>query len=144
MPYTTRTQFGCDELVNVHYKRIEESQFDLWAKENLFVQDQAVEEGLLHAETESSGNFPSPGKLTVSSNRHLAHCCKQQGTLVSDVRRITDNHKVALIECELQDAIRTLQQKESNERLANSCSSPLNSHAQTDDLNNKTTSRNCE
>ena len=49
--------------------------------------------------------------------RHSSHTWKHSGVLISDVKRIMNHGKVALIECELQEAIRMVHAKEKDEHI---------------------------
>eukprot|EP00354_Favella_ehrenbergii_P006564 CAMPEP_0170468054 /NCGR_PEP_ID=MMETSP0123-20130129/11383_1 /TAXON_ID=182087 /ORGANISM="Favella ehrenbergii, Strain Fehren 1" /LENGTH=67 /DNA_ID=CAMNT_0010734537 /DNA_START=451 /DNA_END=654 /DNA_ORIENTATION=- len=46
------------------------------------------------------------------------HTWNNQGVLLSDVNEIYSRHKVALLECELQEAIRMVHQKEAQEHMS--------------------------
>ena len=84
-----------------------------------------MEEGVIHAHDEKNLHTSNPimnierwsqakGSVNV---RHSLHTWKHSGVLVSDVQKIKNRHKVALIECELREAIRMIHSKEQAEQL---------------------------
>lgn len=127
MPHTTRTQFTKTESEGLHYKKVEQETFDEWINDGLLLLRQSIEEGVDHTDEETKKHTSNPvinvdrwqkACGTARYRKHTMHTWKQSGILVSDVQKIINNHKVALIECELQEAIRMLHYREEQERLA--------------------------
>lgn len=109
VPYTTRTQFRRDEAEGIHYKPVDEKVYSEWEKDNLFILDQSVEEGITHASSETAYHTSNPvlkvdkweKAMGTAHFRHPMHTWKHQGILISDVNKIIAKHKVAMLECEL-------------------------------------------
>lgn len=92
----------------------------------MFILDQSVEEGITHAASETAYHTSNPvlkvnkweKAMGTAHFRHPMHTWKHQGILISDVNKIIAKHKVAMLECELQDAIRMVHQREAEEHLS--------------------------